>query len=85
MSERKGCKTVTERPEVWYTPTPRSGLYGMRDLIVDSFPFSCHEDTAKGPTSLDVCCYGIDLGASIVRFNQSEHGISTNESAPLCH
>ena len=31
--------------------------------------------------------YGTDLGASIVRFNQSEHRIWTiwtNESAPLC-
>ena len=37
-------------------------------------------------TSLEVCCYGIDLGASIVMLNQSEHSISTistNESAPL--
>ena len=38
---------------------------------------------------LEMCCYGIDLGASIVRFHQSEHSIwtveiSTNESAPLC-
>ena len=36
---------------------------------------------------LEVCCYGIDLGASIVRLNQSEHRISTistDESAPLC-
>ena len=35
---------------------------------------------------LEVCCYGIDIGANIVRFNQSEHmisTISTNESAPL--
>ena len=33
------------------------------------------------------CCYGIDLGASIVRFHQSEHSISriwTNESGALC-
>ena len=36
---------------------------------------------------LVVCCYGIKLGASIVRFNQSEHRISwisTNDRAPLC-
>ena len=34
----------------------------------------------------EVCCYGIDLGASIVRLNQSEHSIwriSTNESGAL--
>ena len=33
-----------------------------------------------------VCCYGIDLGARIVRLNQVEQSISriwTNESAPL--
>ena len=38
-------------------------------------------------TCLELCCYGIGLGVSIVRFNQSEHSIwtiSTNESAPLC-
>ena len=36
---------------------------------------------------LEVCCYGIDIGASIVRFNQSENSNSriwTNESAPPC-
>ena len=26
-------------------------------------------------TCLEVCCYGIDLGTSIVRFNQSEQSI----------
>ena len=37
-------------------------------------------------TSLEVCCYGIDLGRRIVKFNQSENSISrilTNESAPI--
>ena len=37
---------------------------------------------------LEVCCYGIDLGASIERFYQSEQRkstISTIENAPLCN
>ena len=36
-----------------------------------------HKKTLVG-TCLEVCCYGIDLGASIVRFNQSEHSISAD-------
>lgn len=38
-------------------------------------------------TCLELCLYGIDLGASIVKFSQSEHSISaiwTNESGALC-
>ena len=56
---------------------------------------SCHNNTPKGTkwghfTCLEVCCYGIDLGASIIRkgsTNQStvSGGIWTNESAPFCH
>ena len=43
-------------------------------------PLSCHNNTSKGtkcPNACnfachEVCCYGIDLGACIVRFNQWE-------------
>ena len=58
----------------------------------------CHKDTAHGTLYgiraqmyLDVCCYGIHLGISIVMFHKSDHSmpvsrwIWTNESAPLCH
>ena len=40
-----------------------------------------HNNTAE-----ELCCYGIDLGTSIVKFNQWKQSISripTNESAPL--
>ena len=30
-----------------------------------------------------MCCYGIDLGAIIVRFHQSEQSITTNKSGSL--
>ena len=47
-----------------------------------------HNNRPKGTkcpnfTCPEVCCYGIDLSASILRINQSEHSIWTNESAPL--
>ena len=45
-----------------------------------------HKASRENFTGLEVCCDGIDLGTSIVRFNKSEHSvstISTNEIAPL--
>ena len=42
------------------------------------FTVSLWHKVAWATICLEVCCYGIDLGASIVRLNQSEHSISTD-------
>ena len=59
-------------------------LYSIRAPIIDPLCTVYREALIM----CCLCCYGIDLGVSIVILNQSEHSISmisTNESGPLCY
>ena len=69
----KDTAQSTQRPQLY--------LYGIGLPTIDPFcawkPLTHHAITTHWHfTCLEVCCYGIDLGASIVRFHQSEHSIS---------
>ena len=52
--------------------------YNRSFLSVHGSHLSCYNNTRGYFTYLEVCCYGIDLGASIVMFHQSEHSIWTD-------
>ena len=67
------CTALPDRMIVWST-------LHVRDLATSQghchmYIFLCSNSHSRG---LWVCCYGIDLGASIVMFHQSEHSISSD-------
>ena len=60
-------------------------LYGIRAPIMEAIyhAITTHRKALNAPSRghfscLEVCCYGIDLGTSIVMFNQSDPSISTD-------
>ena len=61
-----------------YFTLDRSGSWlgsGAYDRFFMCMEATYHTITTHHFTCIEVCCYGIDLGTSIVRFSQSEHSI----------